>query len=106
MEYYSTLVIMKHGFKDKVYQVVSVIPKGKTMSYKKVAYAAGHPHAYRAVGTIMSHNMNPLIPCHRVIKSDGTLGGYNRGGQNNKKDILQREGVTILRCTRGYKVIK
>ncbi len=49
------------------------------MSYKEVAVAAGNSKASRAVGAIMKTNFNPDIPCHRVIRSDGKLGGYNRG---------------------------
>lgn len=64
-------------FSDKVYDVVRHIPKGKTMSYKEVAARAGRPHAFRAVGNILSRNKDPLVPCHRVIRSDGKIGGYN-----------------------------
>ena len=49
------------------------------MTYKQVAVASGRPHAYRAVGNILNKNYDPTIPCHRVIRSNGTTGGYNRG---------------------------
>ena len=55
------------------------IPKGETLTYKQVATRAGSPGAYRAVGNIISTNYDPQIPCHRVIRSDGKMGGYNRG---------------------------
>ena len=71
-------------FKEKVLDIVRAIPAGKTMTYAQVAAVAGNPKAARAVGMIMSKNYNPEIPCHRVIRSDGTMGGYNRGG--NKKE--------------------
>lgn len=78
------------SFRSKVYKIVKAIPKGKTMSYKDVARHAGSPGASRAVGNILNNNYNPEIPCHRVIKSDGTPGGYNRG-EGKKKEMLERE---------------
>jgi methylated-DNA-[protein]-cysteine S-methyltransferase len=83
--------VFQTPFAKKVYAVVAKIPKGKTMTYKQVATRAGKPNAARAVGTIMSHNYNPQIPCHRVVRSDGGMGGYNRGGSEQKKKILARE---------------
>jgi methylated-DNA-[protein]-cysteine S-methyltransferase len=83
------------SFQEKVYKVVSRIPKGKVMTYKAVAKAAGSPRAFRAVGSALNKNPNPLIvPCHRVIKSNGEIGGY-RGGKNKKISLLKREGVKI-----------
>lgn len=78
------------NFSEKVYDVVREIPKGETLTYKEVAALAGSPNAYRAVGNILSKNYDPGIPCHRVIRSDGKLGGYNRGPER-KRDILKRE---------------
>ena len=78
-------------FAETVRQVVRSIPKGETRTYAQVAYAAGRPRAYRAVGSIMSKNYDSAIPCHRVIKSDGTPGNYNRGGPTEKARILKRE---------------
>jgi methylated-DNA-[protein]-cysteine S-methyltransferase len=72
---------------------VRKIPKGEVMTYKQVAKKAGSPNASRAVGMIMSKNYDPKIPCHRVIRSDGTMGGYNRGGISAKRKILTAEGV-------------
>ena len=77
-------------FKQKVLEVVSKIPKGKTLSYQQVAVSAGSPNAARAVGNILNKNYNPQIPCHRVIRSDGKIGGYNRGHQNKIK-LLKKE---------------
>lgn len=77
-------------FADKVYKVVRGIPEGKTLTYREVALLAGSPHAYRAVGNILARNYDPEIPCHRVIRSDGKLGGYNRG-LALKLEILARE---------------
>lgn len=82
-------------FRDKVKDVVRKIPRGKVMSYKEVATAAGNPAAARAVANTMAQNFDPHIPCHRVIRSDGGLGGYNRGGQAAKRDILLSEGFKL-----------
>lgn len=80
-------------FSERVKKIVARIPKGKTMTYKQVAARAGNLHAARAVGAIMRTNYDPKIPCHRVIRSDGGMGGYNRGGSLNKKAILAEEGA-------------
>lgn len=77
-------------FAKTVYFVVTQIPKGETRTYKEVAEAAGRPGAYRAVGTILSKNQDPAVPCHRVVKSDGSLGGYN-GLQGEKQRLLELE---------------
>ncbi len=74
--------------------VVKSIPKGETLTYKEVAKRAKSPKAYRAVGNILAENFDPKIPCHRVIKSDGTPGFYNRGVKNKIK-LLRKEGVSF-----------
>lgn len=79
-------------FADKVRDVVRKIPKGKVLTYKEVAKKAGSEKAVRAVGNILSKNFDPNIPCHRVIRSDGGMGGYNRGVKN-KIAILKKEGA-------------
>lgn len=79
-------------FSQRVYAVVAKIPKGKVMTYGEVARKAGRPGAARAVGTIMSHNYNPKIPCHRVVRADGKIGNYNRGGAPRKLELLWEEG--------------
>jgi len=81
---------MTSNFSEKVYAVVRKIPKGKTLSYQQVAAKAGSPHAYRAVGNILNKNYDPQVPCHRVIRSDGKPGGYNRGAMR-KINILHAE---------------
>ena len=84
-------------FARKVYAVVSKIPLGQVRSYKWVAQKAGKPKAYRAVGTILKNNPYPLIvPCHRVVKNDLSLGGYALG-RRNKKMLLGLE-KEIARC--------
>jgi len=79
-------------FTERVYEIVKKIPKGKTLSYKEVAILAGNPKAYRAVGNILHKNYNSEIPCHRVICSNGKIGGYNRG-EKKKKEILEFESL-------------
>lgn len=81
-------------FQNRVYEVVRQIPRGMVMTYGDVAKAAGSPGAARAVGTILSHNFDPAIPCHRVIRGDGTPGYYNRG-EDAKRAILIQEGAPI-----------
>jgi methylated-DNA-[protein]-cysteine S-methyltransferase len=82
-------------FKAKVLAVVAKIPRGKTMTYKEVAQRAGNPGASRAVGNFMKNNYDQKIPCHRVIRSDGGMGGYNRGGVKAKMALLRREGANV-----------
>ena len=79
------------SFSRKVYSIVEKIPRGKVLTYKQVAKKAGRPKAYRAVGNILNKNHDSSIPCHRVIRADGALGGYNRGTQK-KREILRNEG--------------
>ena len=82
-------------FADKVKEIVRAIPKGEVRTYKEVAIAANNPKAARAVANIMAKNFDVTIPCHRVIRSDGLLGGYNRGGTKKKRAILVDEGVNL-----------
>ncbi len=80
-------------FQKQVLLFTCTIPKGKTLSYKEVATAIGHPNSYRAVGTALRKNPLPvIIPCHRVIRKNGELGKYSNGGTNAKRDILRKEG--------------
>lgn len=80
------------SFKSDIFEVVRHIPEGKTLSYGEVAKLAGYPRAARAVGAVLKTNFDLEIPCHRVIKADGALGGYNRGIEQ-KKDKLRLEGA-------------
>jgi O-6-methylguanine DNA methyltransferase len=80
-------------FADKVREIVRKIPEGSTMTYKEVARKAGNEKAARAVGAVMRSNYLPDVPCHRVIKSDGSFGSYNRGGTARKIEILKHEGA-------------
>lgn len=78
------------SFENKALEIVKKIPKGSVLTYKEVAKRAGSPKAYRAVGNILSKNYDPNIPCHRVTRSDGRIGGYNRGAKV-KKRLLEKE---------------
>ena len=75
-----------------MYAFVAKIPKGKVMTYGEVAKKAGKPGAARAVGMFMANNYNPRIPCHRVVRADGKVGNYNRGGSKRKAELLRKEG--------------
>jgi methylated-DNA-[protein]-cysteine S-methyltransferase len=85
---------MKHKtkFQNKVYEIVKKIPRGKVMSYKEVAEKIGKPRAYQAVGNALNKNIDPIIPCHRVIRSDGSIGGYRKGIKKKVK-LLKNEKV-------------
>ncbi len=80
-------------FQIKVWKEISKIPKGKTKSYKEIAIAIGKPKSFRAVANACGKNPYPIeIPCHRVIKSNGELGGYSpKGGLKTKKILLSKE---------------
>lgn len=82
-------------FRNKVRMIVAKIPEGTTMTYKEVATKAGNPKAARAVGAIMRTNFDENIPCHRVVRSDGGMGGYNRGGPERKREILKAEKARV-----------
>ncbi len=87
---------LKNTFKEKVLEVVRNIPKGKVMTYKEVAKKAGNEKASRAVGNFMKGNYDKTVPCHRVIRSDGKIGDYNRGGQSAKMSLLKKEGALVI----------
>ncbi len=80
------------SFAKKVSAVVKKIPRGQVLTYQEVARRAGSPQAYRAVGNFLAKNFDPKTPCHRVIRSDGRLGGYRRGLQR-KRNLLKKEGA-------------
>lgn len=85
----------KNNFTKRVQDIVRSILKGKTLSYGQVAALAGSVGAARAVGSIMKNNYDKTVPCHRVIKANGSVGEYNRGGSEVKKKLLkvEQEGV-------------
>ena len=90
------------NFKEKVYKICCLIPKGKVATYGQLARLAGKFKAARAVGVFMKNNPDaPQIPCHRVVASDGKLTGYSgTGGVAQKKKMLLDEGV----CFKNNKV--
>ncbi|MDB5194121.1 MAG: O6-methylguanine-DNA--protein-cysteine methyltransferase [Parcubacteria group bacterium] len=83
-------------FEEDIHKVVKTIPKGRVMTYKEVAERVGRPFAFRAVGNILNKNKDPKVPCHRVIRSDGKIGGYN-GFQGKKEKLLKEEGYISKR---------
>ena len=84
-------------FQKKVWNYLKTIKKGTVKSYKQVAIAINRPKSARAVANAVGKNpFAPKIPCHRVIRSDGSLGGYSgKGGVKTKKLLLKREGVIV-----------
>jgi methylated-DNA-[protein]-cysteine S-methyltransferase len=84
---------LARGFRRDVLQHLRTIPYGRTESYTVAARAAGRPAAVRAAASACSHNPIPLvIPCHRVVRSDGSIGAY-RGGSALKRDLLEMESA-------------
>lgn len=81
---------------EKIYNVVAKIPKGKVMTYGQVAKLSGIDNA-RVVGFAMRSNKDfEAVPCHRVVGKNGQLTGYAKGGVDNKRVILEEEGVSFL----------
>ncbi len=80
-------------FESKALEKIKEIPEGKVSSYKKLARAIGFPEAARAVGNALHKNPRLIrVPCHRIVKNDGSLGGY-AGGAKKKTALLKKEGV-------------
>jgi methylated-DNA-[protein]-cysteine S-methyltransferase len=76
-----------------VYTLLTEIPPGKVSTYGDIAKALGHPKASRLIGRIIANNPNPIsVPCHRVVKSNGEIGGFMYGEQK-KREILEEEGI-------------
>lgn len=83
------------GFQDRVLRLVSGVPRGRVTTYKEIARALGKPRAYRAVANALARNPRPVeIPCHRVVRSDGRIGGYSLGTEQ-KVVLLNEEGVKV-----------
>tara|TARA_Y100001960_G_scaffold328792_1_gene418468 strand:- start:815 stop:1093 length:279 start_codon:yes stop_codon:yes gene_type:complete len=80
-------------FQIKVWKELLNIPSGETRTYKEIAILIGSPNSARAVANACAKNPYPIhVPCHRVIRSNGNLGGYSaRGGANKKKELLEQE---------------
>lgn len=85
---------MNKNFSEKCYALLQKVPKGKVTTYKALGEALG-TRAYRAVGNAMNKNpYAPKVPCHRVVKSNGEIGGF-ASGQDAKIKLLEKEGVRI-----------
>ena len=83
------------NFSEKVFNIVRKIPRGEFLTYKKVAELSGRPQAFRVVGNTLNKNPDfKTVPCHRVIRSDGKIGGY-RYGTKRKVALLKKEGIII-----------
>lgn len=85
---------MKKTFNEKCYNLLKKVPKGKVTTYKQIAKAL-NSDGYRAVGNAMNKNpYAPIVPCHRVVKSNGEVGGF-ASGTKNKIRLLKKEGIEI-----------
>lgn len=109
--WYDSLVMKQHAnilqididtlagtqFQRDVWRALTQIPAGETRTYTELAQMAGHPNAVRAVANAVGANpMPPIIPCHRVVRSDGKIGGYSApGGIARKRELLAAEGIEI-----------
>ena len=95
--------LVEHGefvgteFQLKVWNALKKIPEGEVWTYTQLAKFIGHPNSRRAVANACGANPYPIIiPCHRVIRSDGSIGGYSgKGGVETKRKLLSEEGVTV-----------
>lgn len=84
---------MSIEFQEKVWNLLKKIPRGKVSTYSELARSLGKPKSVRAIGKVLNKNPNaPKVPCHRIVKSSGELGGY-RFGQKKKKFLLESEGI-------------
>ena len=84
-------------FQRKVWAALKTIPRGEVRTYTQIAVQIGHPNAARAVANACARNPNaPEVPCHRVVRTDGGLGGYSgEGGVEQKRRLLKEEGVEL-----------
>ena len=91
------MILKGTKFQLKVWKYLKTIPKGKVKTYKQVAISIKRPRSARAVANACAKNpYAPKIPCHRVIRSDGGLGGYSGfGGIRTKKKLLKKEGFIL-----------
>jgi O-6-methylguanine DNA methyltransferase len=85
---------MLTGFRRKVYMIVKKIPRGKVLTYKQVAEKLGNKNMALAVGNALNKNQDKLVSYHRVIRSDGRIGGYKLGVKK-KTELFKKEGVGI-----------
>ena len=101
-------IVTKSMIKDNdVYELLLKIPAGKLSTYGDLAKALGKPSASRAIGRILAKNPNPIVvPCHRVVMSDGKLGGYAYGS-TRKRELLEKEGISFTdKIIRDFKDVR
>jgi len=91
------MILKGTKFQIKVWKYLKNIPRGKISTYSKIARAIGYPKAVRAVANAIGKNPNPInIPCHRVVRADGSVGGYSgKGGIDKKIKLLKNENINI-----------
>lgn len=95
------LTLVEHSFQKKVLDKLQAVPRGALISYQALGAAVGAPKAARAVGNALHNNPVPIyVPCHRVISSDGRIGGYG-GGASRKLQLLRSEGFAVRNAARG-----
>ncbi|HXF43862.1 MAG TPA: MGMT family protein [Candidatus Paceibacterota bacterium] len=82
------------SFTEKVYAIAKRIPRGRVSTYGAIARAVGRPRSARAVGNALNRNPFGYVPCHRVVRSSGEIGGYARGSRA-KMERLRKEGVSV-----------
>ena len=95
--FFKIMILKGTKFQIKVWKYLRTIPKGNVKTYKQVAIGINKPKSARAVANACGKNpYAPKIPCHRVIRSDGSLGGFSApGGTNTKKKLLKKEGFSL-----------
>ncbi|HRY52274.1 MAG TPA: MGMT family protein [Candidatus Portnoybacteria bacterium] len=82
-------------WQKRVFNIVKNIPRGQVLTYGEVAQKLGNKNLARAVGNALNKNRDKAVPCHRVVRSDGRVGGFNRGSAE-KIELLKSEGVKII----------
>jgi methylated-DNA-[protein]-cysteine S-methyltransferase len=89
----SDLIRSSQSIEDKVYDILLKIPAGKVTTYGDIAKAIGQPNSSRLIGQILHNNPTPVVvPCHRVVRSNGKIGGYAYGSRKKRK-LLEEEGL-------------
>jgi O-6-methylguanine DNA methyltransferase len=84
------------SFTELVYEATKKIPKGRVSTYSRIAKSIGRPGASRAVGQVLKNNPHKDVPCHRIVRSSGELGGFRgRGSSEEKAQLLIKEGIEI-----------
>jgi methylated-DNA-[protein]-cysteine S-methyltransferase len=91
------MILKGTNFQIKVWEFLKTIPRGTVTTYSKVAKAIGYPKAVRPVANAIGNNPKPIIiPCHRVVRANGSIGGYSGiGGVNKKKFLLRKENIKL-----------